>query len=62
MQREEMTLLVVEDDQGYKFGALCFEEWASHKGFFGTGESFVFTFANSDQVQVFNGTGNNQMY
>lgn len=62
IKKEDMTLVVCEDEQGHKFGALCFEEWVPRKHFYGTGESFVFSFGTSDDVNVYYGTGNNQMY
>lgn len=45
---EGVTLVVCEDEQGHKFGALNFEEWQHRKQFYGTGESFVFTFHDED--------------
>lgn len=48
VKSEEMTLLVCEDEAGHKFGSLCFEEWKNRQKFYGTGESFVFTFHDKD--------------
>ena len=45
---EDVTMVVCEDEQGHKFGALNFEEWQHRKQFYGTGESFVFTFHDED--------------
>ena len=59
IKKEDMTLVIVEDEEGHKFGALCFEEWVARNNFYGTGESFVFTFHDSDDCKVFTGTGNN---
>ena len=58
----ETTLIVMEDKVGWKFGALAFEEWQSRKEFYGTGESFVFTFEKGDEVQMWPATGENSMY
>ena len=55
-------MVICEDEQGHKFGALNFEEWQHRKQFYGTGESFVFTFHDQDQCKVYTGTGKNQMY
>lgn len=59
---EEITLVVIKDDQGNKFGTMQFEHWWPRTKFYGTGESFVFKFTSNNQVKAFLGTGNNQMY
>jgi hypothetical protein len=60
LKREDITLICCEDQAGYKFGSLNFEEWVPRKKFYGTGESFVFKFANnSNEAKVFFGTGKN---
>lgn len=41
------SIILVEDTEGYKFGAFCTQEWKSQKYFYGTGESFIFTFKDS---------------
>ena len=45
-----MTLLICEDQDGWKFGTMQFEEWVPQESFFGTGESFVFSFGD-DRVE-----------
>ena len=57
-----MTCLVIEDSNGFKFGGFCFEEWRHKTVFYGSGESFVYTFRDGDDPQVFYGTGNNSMF
>jgi hypothetical protein len=42
------TILVFEDECGYKFGGMCNEEWVVSKDFFGNGENFVYTFKDGD--------------
>jgi len=42
------TIIILEDEAGYKFGGFCNEEWKPSKEFFGNGENFVFTFKDSD--------------
>ena len=56
------TVILVEDEHGHKFGAMCFDEWKHKHSFYGTGESFVFTFHDTDECKVYLGTGNNSMY
>jgi hypothetical protein len=59
IKQADTTLIVCVDDQGHKFGAVCFEEWVHRKNFYGTGESFVFTFHQGDDCKAYTGTGNN---
>ena len=55
------TLLFVEDTKGYKFGAYLCEEWSTRKHFYGTGESFLFTFKDTEEdIKVFKWTGYNE--
>lgn len=54
------NMLFVEDIKGNKFGAYLCEEWSVHKHFYGTGESFLFTFKDSEEdVQFFKWTSYN---
>ena len=62
IKREETTLILCVDEGGYKFGSLQFYDWMPRKLFFGTGESFVFTFKDTEDVTVYYGTGKNSMY
>jgi len=59
---EDVTLMIVEDSLGYKFGSFVFDEWRHKKNFYGSGESFVYTFRDKEEVDVYYGTGNNSMY
>jgi TLD len=59
INREEITLVLCQDEMGHKFGGMAFEEWVPKKKFFGTGESFVFTFHTGDICYHYSGTGNN---
>ena len=40
----ENCVMVIEDTKGWKFGAYCSEKLRFSDEFYGTGESFVFTF------------------
>lgn len=42
------TLLVVKDINGFVFGGFCAETWKSSTKFYGTGESFLFTFKDGN--------------
>ena len=59
---EGVTLMIVEDSHGYKFGSFVFDEWNHGKNFYGSGESFVYTFQDKEEVEVFYGTGNNSIF
>lgn len=59
----EYTILVIKDRVGFIFGALCAEAWdAGEKGFYGNGDNFVFTFRNSDDLEIFPATGMDTQY
>lgn len=54
------SLLFIEDSKGFKFGAYLTEEWKVHKHFYGTGESFLFTFKdNEEDVEFYKWSGYN---
>ncbi len=59
---EDVTLMIVEDSLGYKFGGFVFDDWKHRKNFYGSGESFVYSFQDKEEVEVFYGTGYNSMY
>ncbi|KAJ1476227.1 TLD-domain-containing protein, partial [Baffinella frigidus] len=46
------TVLLVKDDAGHTFGAFVPSPWKNAKGFYGTGECFVFKLAPTFQVCV----------
>lgn len=56
------TIMIFEDEAGYKFGAVSCEEWSPSKEFFGNGENFVFTFKAIDKISTFVASNDNSMY
>ena len=38
------TLMIIEDEDGHRFGGFCAEMWKFSKEFYGFGDNFVFTF------------------
>ena len=59
-KKQDNTLLLIEDTNGYKFGGFVNQEWKIHKHFYGTGEAFLFTFKDTDEdVQFYRWTGFN---
>jgi len=53
----EVTLLVIEDSNGHKFGALCTSEWHQKNAFQGDSNSWVYTFHTGDDLQLWIATG-----
>jgi len=43
-QNIDENILIVKDFEGYVFGGFCSNTWEMNHGFYGTGESFLFTF------------------
>ena len=58
----EETLLVVKDTKGYVVGAFLTEEWHSTDNFYGDGYSFVFTFRDGDDLEIYPASGENELY
>ncbi|XP_027548310.1 oxidation resistance protein 1 isoform X3 [Neopelma chrysocephalum] len=54
------VLLVIKDSDGQIFGALASEPFKVSDGFYGTGETFMFTF--SPDFEVFKWTGDNMFF
>lgn len=49
----DTTILIIEDQFGYKFGGFCLEPWKCNFGFFGNGENLLFTFKDQDEPTVY---------
>ena len=63
LQYQDSTLIVIEDKHGWKFGGFCTEEWTvNSKQFYGSGENFVYTFKDGDNIDVYHATGENFMF
>lgn len=43
------TLLLIQDSKGFKFGCYASSAWKMNKHFYGTGESFLFTFKDTEE-------------
>jgi hypothetical protein len=59
---EPATLVLLEDENGWKFGAMAHADWEKRTQFYGSSETFVFTFRNGETVQYWEATGKNDMY
>lgn len=42
------SLIIIEDENGHKFGAMVHENWERSNHFYGSAETFVFTFRDGD--------------
>ena len=60
----DTTVVVVQDECGYKFGGFCTEAWRCAYKFFGNGENFLFTFREADDPDTYcwQGNGDQHMY
>lgn len=55
------TMIVVKDTKGRVFGGFVTEKWHPGKRFYGTGESFLFTFKKKNELSVYRWTGANDL-
>jgi hypothetical protein len=56
---QDATIFLIEDSNGYKFGGFNLEPWRCGTKFYGSGESFVFTFKDKDDIKAYYSTGMN---
>ena len=59
---DQETLILFEDECGYKFGGFNAEAWKFSKDFYGNGENFVFTFYDGNSCQDFKSKYKNDLY
>lgn len=55
-------VLVIKDENNNIFGGYISDEIRSSENFYGTGETFVFTFFKSERIHCFPSTGVNDLY
>jgi hypothetical protein len=60
LKQRDNTLMLIRDECDRIFGAFCCEAWKISNKFYGTGESFVFSF-EEDDINVNYFTGENDM-
>jgi len=62
-QNIKNSILVIKDDNGCVFGAYASEDYRnSPHEFYGTGETFLFTFFKTERIHCFPSTGLNEYY
>lgn len=49
MHDHTATILLIQDADGWRFGGYAAHDWEVNKYFYGTGESFLFTFKDSEE-------------
>ena len=62
LEDHEETVLVIKDTRGYIFGAFLTQEWHNTRNFYGDGYSFVFTFRDADDLEIYPATGETDNY
>ena len=55
-------ILVIKDENQNVFGSYISDEIRNSENFYGTGESFVFTFYKTERIHCFHSTGLNDLY
>ncbi|XP_023684433.1 oxidation resistance protein 1-like isoform X2 [Paramormyrops kingsleyae] len=58
--QDSPVLMIIKDSDGQLFGALASEPFKVSEGFYGTGETFLFTFC--PELEVFKWTGDNMFF
>lgn len=61
VQKYNPTIILIKDTKGNVFGGLASEKWHPSGRFYGTGESFLFTFKNKGSLSVYRWTGANDL-
>ena len=61
-QEYQATMLAIKDSDGYVFGAFCVEAWECLYRFFGSGETFLYTFKDTETSQTWGWTGDSSRH
>ena len=61
-KEHENTILVIQDQNGYKFGGFCLDTWRPAYQFFGNGENLLFTFQDKDEPEIYGWTGEGEYH
>ena len=55
------TIILIKDNKGNVFGGFASEQWKQSKHFYGTGESFLFSFKKNGELSVYRWTAANDL-
>ena len=60
----DLTIMVIEDQHGWKFGGFCTEAWDRKFRFFGSGENILYSFGDQDEPVLYRwqGQGDQHMF
>jgi len=62
-EKIQNSILIIKTDDGDAFGVYASEDYKCNtQGFYGTGETFLFTFYNTDRIHTFPCSGVNDYY
>eukprot|EP00826_Nyctotherus_ovalis_P004002 TRINITY_DN1082_c0_g6_i1.p1 TRINITY_DN1082_c0_g6~~TRINITY_DN1082_c0_g6_i1.p1 ORF type:complete len:165 (-),score=30.62 TRINITY_DN1082_c0_g6_i1:293-787(-) len=61
VQKHNPTIILIKDTKGNVFGGFASEKWHPSSRFYGTGESFLFTFKRKGSLLVYRWTGANDL-
>lgn len=56
------TIMIIKDEEQHIFGGYLSEPIRNSQKFYGTGESFVFTYHNSERIHVYQSTMKNEYF
>lgn len=62
LKSNDWTILLIKDTQGNRFGAFCTSQFEPERGFSGDCSSWVFSFYKGDNLNLWQATGQNDMY
>ena len=62
VSRQEAYFLLIRDSLGHVFGGYLSETIKNKSAYLGNGDSFVFTFHDGEELEIFGSTGKNSKY
>jgi len=64
LAKNDNTLIVIRDTTGHIFGAYCTEQWrtAHSNNFYGSGDSFVWTFHLGEELRTWGSTNQDDFF
>lgn len=56
------SIVVIQDEKHFAFGGFASQSWVQGRGYYGNGECFLYTFENTEKLQYFFATLENEYY